>query len=51
MKQPKKLTLVQKQILSKINLNPDNWMLLNEDKLQIVFINKVTGNTRTYTKG
>lgn len=51
MKQPKKLTLAQKQILTKAKLNPDNWMLLNEDKLQIVFINKVTGNTRVHMKG
>ena len=45
MKQPKKPARAQKEILSKHKLNPDNWMVLEEDKYQTVFISK-RGNKR-----
>ena len=45
LKQPKKPTRAQKEILSKNKLKPENWMMLEEDKYQIVFISK-RGNRR-----
>lgn len=45
MKQPKKPTREQKEILSKNKLKPENWMVLEEDKYQTVFISK-RGNKR-----
>ena len=50
MKQPKKPTRAQKEILSKNKLRPDNWMVLEEDKYQTVFINKRGNRRRTITK-
>lgn len=50
MKQPKKLTRTQKEILSKENLVPDNWMLLNEDNISITVINKKSGKRKIIFK-
>ena len=49
-KQPKKPTRAQKEILSKHKLKPDNWMVLEEDKYQIVFISKHRSRRRTIAK-
>ena len=40
MKQPKKPTRAQKESLSKNKLDPKNWMVLEEDRYQTVFISK-----------
>lgn len=45
MKQPKKLILVQKKLLSGCGLNPENWMFRFEDKDYWHFWNKVTKET------
>ena len=50
MKQPKKLTLSQKKFLAKKKLDPENWMVLSEDKESIVFIHKSSKNTRKFEK-
>lgn len=50
MKQPKKLTRAQKELLSKHKLNPENWMLLEEDKYQMVFISKRSNRRRVFAK-
>lgn len=50
MKQPKRPTLEQKKILSRNKLNPENWMVLEEDKHQTVFISKRSKRRRTIQK-
>ena len=50
MKQPKKLTLEHKKILSDYKLNPDTWMLVAEDKNSITIINKKLNKKKTLTK-
>lgn len=40
MKQPKKLTRSQKEILKKYNLNYNEYMLLSEDKTTFTVISK-----------
>lgn len=46
MKQPKKLTRQQKAIVAQNKLVPKNWMLLDEDNISLLIINKATGNKR-----
>ena len=50
MKQLKKPTRAQKELMTKNNMNPDNWMVLEEDKYQVVFINKRGSRRRTIQK-
>lgn len=50
MKQPKKLTLRHKKILSDYRLKPDNWMLVEEDINSVTVINKKTNNKRVLLK-
>ena len=50
MKQPKKLTLAQKKILTKNELVANNWMLLDEDNISITIINKSSGNRKVLLK-
>ena len=40
MKQPKKLTWKQKQIVSRAGKNPDNYMFHSEDDTEIILYNK-----------
>lgn len=46
MKQPKKLTREQKKAVSAYNLNPKNWMVLEELGEYLKLINKETGKTK-----
>ena len=50
MKQPKKHTRAQKELMTKNNMNPENWMVLEEDKYQVVFISKHKSRRRTIQK-
>lgn len=50
MKQPKKLTLAQKKILTKNKLVANNWMLLDDDNISITIINKKSGKRRLLLK-
>lgn len=50
MKQPKRLTREQKEIVSDCNLDPDNWMLQSEDESNMTIIHKKTGNMRLINK-
>lgn len=50
MKQPKKLTYEHKKYLAKCNLDPRNWMLQCEDQDCYIYVNKITGETRTRDK-
>ena len=50
MKQPKKLTRVQKQCLSAHNLIADNWMLIEETDFYLKIINKKTGTKKSVDK-
>lgn len=40
MKQPKKLTRAQKEIVSNHKLNPDNWMAKEETETHLVVVYK-----------
>lgn len=50
MKQPKKLTKKQKQIVSGKYLNPKDWMLVKEEQGYIVIVNKTTKKRRILNK-
>ena len=50
MKQPKKLKLKHKKLVSHVGLNPDNWMLRKEEPGYIVIVNKQTQRTRILAK-
>lgn len=50
MKQPKKLTREQKQIVSNHCLNPSNWMLVKESDFYLKIIHKESNNIRTIDK-
>jgi len=47
MKQPKRLTRSQKEIISRNRLNPDSWMLVSVSGTRLEIIHKETGNVRT----
>lgn len=46
MKQPKKLTRRQKEIVANNNLNPENWALIKQTEFYLYIINKNTGTAR-----
>lgn len=50
MKQPKKLTRDQKQIVSNHCLNPQKWMLVRESEFYLTIIHKETKTKRTIDK-
>lgn len=50
MKQPKKLTRDQKQIVFAHRLNPNNWMLAEETEFYLKLINKENGRKRSVDK-
>ena len=50
MKQPKKLTRAQKQVLKDKGLKWENWMLANEDNISWCFIHKASGKRRVILK-
>ena len=50
MKQCKKLTRSQKELVSKRNLNPKNWGLFKETGVTITIRNKMTGNFKVISK-
>ena len=50
MKQPKKLTREQKQIVSNHCLNPVNWMLVKETDFYLKIIHKESSNIRNIDK-
>ncbi len=50
MKQPKKLTREQKQIVFAHRLNPNNWMLAEETEFYLKLINKENGRKRAVDK-
>ena len=50
MKQPKKLTREQKQIVFAHRLNPNNWMLAEETEFYLKLINKENGRKRSVDK-
>ena len=50
MKQPKRPTRDNKVLMSKNNLNAENWMVLSENKAELILISKRTGRRRTLTK-
>lgn len=46
MKQPKALTRDQKIAVLAANLNPDNWMLVEQTEFYLKIIHKPSGKTR-----
>ena len=50
MKQPKRLTYEQKLIVSGHNLNPNQWMFVEELEFYIKIIHKETGVTKLIDK-
>lgn len=50
MKQPKKLTREQKQIVFAHRLNPNNWMLAEETDFYYKLVNKETGRKKSVDK-
>ena len=53
MKQPKKLTRNQKEVLVKKGMNPDDYMLHSEDEKEMILYNKKrkeTGGSRKVSR-
>lgn len=50
MKQPKKLTRRQKEIVKKYKLLPEKWMCISEDAESLLIINKKSKNIRKLWK-
>lgn len=50
MKQPKRLTRSQKQMVSEHKLNPVNWMVLEDSKDYLVLCHKKTGTVKRIRK-
>lgn len=50
MKQPKKLTRDQKKLVSRVGLNPSEWMCLLSDDLYLNIIHKDMLNTKIIDK-
>lgn len=50
MKQPKKLSRMQKILVSAHKLNPDNWMLLEDGKDRITIRHKKSGKIKFIEK-
>ena len=50
MKQPKKPTRANKELMVKNNLVPDNWAVVSENKTELVVINKKSGKIRPLVK-
>ena len=50
MKQPKKPTRANKELMVKNNLVPDNWAVVSESKTELEVISKRTGKRRTLKK-
>ena len=50
MKQPKKLTWKQKQIVAKAGKNPEDYMLHSEDESELILYNKVEKRLETVEK-
>lgn len=50
LKQPKKLTREQKQVVSAHRLNPNNWMLAEETDFYYKLVNKETGRKKSVDK-
>ena len=50
MKQPKKPTRANKELMAKNNLIPDNWAVVSESKTELVVISRRSGAKRTLSK-
>jgi len=50
MKQPKKLTRSQKELVANEGLVPENWMLVNEDNISICIVHKKSGSRKVILK-
>lgn len=50
MKQPKKPTRANKELMVKNNLVPDNWAVVSENNTELVVINKKSGKIRKLDK-
>lgn len=50
MKQPKKPTRANKELMNKRGLVPDNWMVVTEDKTELVVISKRSKAIRRLVK-
>lgn len=50
MKQPKKPTRANKELMNKRGLVPDNWMVVSESKTELVVISKRSNKRRSLVK-
>ena len=50
MKQPRKPTRAEKELLSSKRLDPKKWMVLSETQETIIFVHKISRNTREFQK-
>lgn len=50
MKQPKKPTRANKELMGKNNLVPDNWAVVSESKTELVVISKKSGKIKKLVK-
>lgn len=50
MKQPKKPTRANKELMARNKLVPDNWSVVSDGKTDLVVISKRSGTVRTLSK-
>ena len=48
--QARKLTRKQKQLLDRLNLNPNNWLRQKETSSELIIVHRYTDTTRTIRK-
>lgn len=51
MKQAKKPTRVQKELMSKHGLRPENWLVLTDNKAELQVVSRRSGQRRAIEKG
>ena len=50
MKNGKKLTRRQKEFLKLNKLDPRNWLIVKNTSTEMVFVHRISGNTKTFYK-
>ena len=50
MRQGKRPTVKQKRFLKEHNLNPDNWLIISDDKFKVKAVHRDTKNIKEISK-
>lgn len=50
MKHGKRPTRKQKMLLDKLHLNPDNWLVVKDNPMELIVVHKLSGKQRRLVK-